>query len=57
MAERLDSKRIAISGWDGWLFSRGTLRYKEQQWRPDIILVPIRSRTQQPAGIAIKATA
>jgi hypothetical protein len=36
MAERLlllwDSKRIAISGWDGWLFSRGTLRYKEQQW-------------------------
>lgn len=42
MAERLlllwDSKRIAIPGWDGWLFSRGTLRYKGQQWRPDNIL-------------------
>jgi phage terminase Nu1 subunit (DNA packaging protein) len=34
-----DKKHVGICGWDGWLFSRGTLRYKGQQWRPDNILM------------------
>lgn len=33
-----DRKSVGVPGWDGWLFSRGTLRYKGQQWRPDNIL-------------------
>ncbi|MFI3156791.1 MAG: hypothetical protein QX199_11605 [Methylococcaceae bacterium] len=33
-----DRKHIGIPGWDGWSFSRGTLRYKNQQWRPDNII-------------------
>jgi hypothetical protein len=33
-----DRKHVGVDGWDGWLFSRGTLRYKGQQWRPDNIL-------------------
>lgn len=42
MAERLlrlwDKKIIYVSGWDGWCFSRGVLKYKSQQWRPDNLL-------------------
>lgn len=36
MAERLlllwDSKRIQIEGWEGFLFSRGILRWKNRRW-------------------------
>ncbi len=42
IAERLlllwDRKRVNVPGWEGWVFSRGTLRYKGKQWRPDNIL-------------------
>lgn len=42
MAERLlclwDRKIIGAPGWDGWLFSRGVLRYKGQQWTPENLL-------------------
>ena len=42
IAERLlllwDKKRVNVPGWEGWIFSRGTLRYKGKQWRPDNIL-------------------
>lgn len=42
IAERLlllwDRKRINIPGWEGWMFSRGNLRYKGKQWGPETIL-------------------
>lgn len=43
MAERLlrlwDSKHIGVEGWDGFLFSRGVLRYKNRRWTPTTILL------------------
>ncbi|MBD9362720.1 hypothetical protein [Methylomonas fluvii] len=33
-----DRKHVNLPGWDGWLFSRGVLRYKSQQWQPSSIL-------------------
>jgi len=42
MAERLlllwDQKAVGVDGWQGWRFSRGTLRYGRLQWRPDNII-------------------
>ena len=42
MAERLlrlwDRKYVGVPGWDGWLFSRGVLRFKNQQWYPENIM-------------------
>lgn len=42
MAERLlrlwDRKYVDMPGWDGWLFSRGVLKFKNQQWNPDCLL-------------------
>jgi len=42
MAEQLlllwDRKHIGIEGWDGWLFSRGVLRYKNRRWTAKRIL-------------------
>lgn len=36
MAERLlllwDKKNVGIDGWDGFLFSRGVLRWKNRRW-------------------------
>ncbi|AEG00731.1 hypothetical protein [Methylomonas methanica] len=38
IAERLlllwDSKHVNHDGWDGFLFSRGILRYKNRRWTP-----------------------
>lgn len=43
IAERLlrlwDRKYVGVPGWDGWLFSRGVLRFKNQQWRPEDLLL------------------
>ena len=33
-----DCKRVGVPGWDGWLFSRGVLKFKKRQWRPENIL-------------------
>jgi hypothetical protein len=42
MAERLlqlwDRKHIGYEGWDGWTFSRGTLRRGKLRWTPKMIL-------------------
>jgi len=38
MAERLlllwDSKNVGVEGWDGFLFSRVVLRWKNRRWTP-----------------------
>lgn len=43
MAERLlqlwDSKHVGVEGWNGFLFSRGVLRYKNRRWTPETILL------------------
>lgn len=48
MAESLlllwDRKHVNVQGWDGWVFSRGVLKYKKEQWRPDNILSDRRFR-------------
>ncbi len=33
-----DRKYIGFDSWNGWYFSRGTLHFKKQQWRPENIL-------------------
>lgn len=33
-----DRKNVGVPGWDGWLFSRGSLIYKRQRWRPELLL-------------------
>lgn len=33
-----DKKHVGVTGWDGWIFSRGLLKYKGQQWGPETIL-------------------
>jgi hypothetical protein len=42
MAERLlmlwDKKHIQIEGWQGWLFSRGILRYKNRRYTAKTLL-------------------
>jgi len=42
MAEKLlllwDRKNVGHEGWDGWLFSRGVLRYKNRRWTAKRIL-------------------
>lgn len=42
MAERLlrlwDRKYVGVPGWNGWLFSRGVLMFKNQQFRPGNLL-------------------
>lgn len=42
MAERLlclwDRKYVGVPGWDGWLFSRGVLMFRKQQFSPDNLL-------------------
>ena len=41
MAERLlilwDSKHVGIDGWEGFLFSRGVLRWKNIRWTPSML--------------------
>lgn len=43
MAERLlllwDKKHIGHTGWDGWLFSRGILRFKNRRYSPETLLL------------------
>ncbi len=42
MAERLlllwDKKNVGFQGWENWLFSRGVLIHKRQQFTPETIL-------------------
>jgi hypothetical protein len=42
MAEQLllfwDSKHIGLPGWEGFMFSRGILRFKNRRWTPKTIL-------------------
>jgi hypothetical protein len=33
-----DKKHLNTEGWQGWLFSRGTLRFKGMQWRPENLI-------------------
>lgn len=33
-----DKKHVNIEGWNGWHFSRGTLRFHGMQWRPENII-------------------
>ncbi|MDD2759939.1 MAG: hypothetical protein PHH11_06555 [Methylomonas sp.] len=41
LAERFlllwDSKNVGIEGWNGFLFSRGVLRYKNRRWTPAML--------------------
>ncbi|MCQ8103899.1 hypothetical protein NP590_07275 [Methylomonas sp. SURF-2] len=41
IAERLlllwDSKHVGCDGWDGFLFSRGVLRWKNRRWTPAML--------------------
>jgi len=43
IAERLlylwDSKHVGVEGWDGFLFSRGVLRFKKRQWTAASLLM------------------
>ncbi len=43
MAERLlllwDAKNLGVEGWDGFLFSRGVLRFKNHRWTPATMLL------------------
>jgi hypothetical protein len=43
MAERLlllwDNKHVGHVGWDGFIFSRGVLRYRNRRWTPKTILL------------------
>lgn len=32
-----DSKNVGHDGWDGFLFSRGVLRYKNRRWTPGML--------------------
>jgi hypothetical protein len=34
-----DSKRVGVEGWDGFLFSRGVLRFKSRRWTPKSLLL------------------
>ncbi len=42
MAEKLlllwDHKRVNVEGWDGFIFSRGVLKFKNYRWGPDTII-------------------
>lgn len=32
-----DSKNIGLDGWEGFLFSRGVLRWKNRRWTPSML--------------------
>lgn len=33
-----DRKNVNVEGWSGWMFTRGVLKYKKEQFRPENIL-------------------
>ncbi len=34
-----DSKNVGVDGWDGFMFTRGALKYKTHRWTPRMLIL------------------